>query len=99
MTEIVAPLRVKVGMRRPHAASVVIVLGNAVERSAVARNRMRRRVRAVLREKAAAYAGSQVVVVLRRPALSLTFSALREELLGQLSRISNNPRTSTAGIK
>ncbi|MFH1193225.1 MAG: ribonuclease P protein component [Candidatus Jorgensenbacteria bacterium] len=85
MTEIAAPLKVKIGTRRPHAAPLVIVLGNAVERSAVARNRMRRRVRAVLKKKAAAYTGKQVVVILRRPALSLTFGMLRDELLKQFS--------------
>ncbi|MFH1161694.1 MAG: ribonuclease P protein component [Candidatus Jorgensenbacteria bacterium] len=79
-------LILKVEERRAGAAPVAVIAGTAVAKGAVARNRARRRVRAVLREAESRYHGLRVVAVLRRSALTLSFPELRAEVEQLLTR-------------
>lgn len=72
-------LSVKIERGSRGAGQAVVIIGKAVEPSAVKRNLARRRIRAIARERFGLRAMPRMVVILRRGARSLPFGKLRDE--------------------
>jgi len=72
-------------MRQPHTPKPRIVVGQKVDKRAVVRNKIRRRIRAVLQDKMSTGVG--MVVITRKPILGLSYQQLRVALESILNQI------------
>lgn len=66
-------------------ARAAAVVSKKIARTAVARNRLRRRIYAALYE--AGIGGGHIIVVAKHPAVSYSYARLEEEISGALSKL------------